>query len=167
MFLLFKNLLVIISFLFFNGCASNSSNFVNNNDMNSVSIETNKDIKNKIGRDNILFNENLKRLFKTKKNVNFKFKLITSISFSSSDTLSVGGLNVLTRTVAFVSYKLYNFKSNKLIKSGTLQSFPALGSTSSSLYSSDTNLKHIKERLNLSISKKLYMHLNIVLRRLN
>ena len=160
MFLFFKNLLVIISFLFFYGCASNNSNFVNTNDMNSVSIETNK------GRDNTLFKENLKRLFKTKKNVDFKFKLLTSISFSSSDTLSVGGLSVLTRTVASVSYKLYNFKSNKLIKSGSLQSFPALGSTSSSLYASDTNLKHIKERLNISVSKRLYMHLKIILRRI-
>ena len=160
MFLLFKNFLVIISFLFFYGCASKNPNFVNTNDINSVSIETDGD------RDNILFKENLKRLFKTKKNVDFKFKLLTSISFSSSDTLSVGGLNVLTRTVASVSYKLYNFKSNKLIKSGSLQSFPALGSTSSSLYASDTNLKHIKERLNISVSKKLYMHLKIILRRL-
>ena len=160
MLLLLKNLLVIISLLFFYGCASKNSNFVNTNDMNSVSIETNED------RDNLLFKENLKRLFKTKKNVNFKFKLITSISFSSSNTLSVGGLNALTKTVASVSYKLYNFKSNKLIKSGSLKSFPALGSTSSSLYASDTNLKHIKERLNISVSKKLYMHLIIVLRRL-
>ena len=160
MFLLFKNFLVIISFLFIYGCASKNPNFVNNNDINSVSIETDGD------KYNILFKENLKRLFKTKKNVNFKFKLITSISFSSSNTLSVGGLNVLTRTVASVSYKLYNFKSNKLIKSGSLQSFPALGSTSSSLYASDTNLKHIKERLNISVSKKLYMHLKIILRRI-
>ena len=160
MFLLFKNFLVIISFLFIYGCASKNPNFVNNNDINSVSIETDGD------KYNIFFKENLKRLFKTKKNVDFKFKLLTSISFSSSDTLSVGGLNVLTRTVASVSYKLYNFKSNKLIKSGSLQSFPALGSTSSSLYASDTNLKHIKERLNISVSKKLYMHLKIILRRI-
>ena len=160
MFLFFKNFLVIISFLFFYGCASKNPNFVNTNDINSVSIETDGD------RDNILFKENLKRLFKTKKNVDFKFKLLTSISFSSSDTLSVGGLSALTRTVASVSYKLYNFKSNKLIKSGSLQSFPALGSTSSSLYASDTNLKHIKERLNISVSKKLHMHLIIVLRKL-
>ena len=160
MFLFFKNLLVFFSFLFFYGCASINPNFVNNNDINSVSIETDGD------KYNILFKENLKRLFKTKKNVDFKFKLLTSISFSSSDTLSVGGLSVLTRTVASVSYKLYNFKSNKLIKSGSLKSFPALGSTSSSLYSSDTNLKHIKERLNISVSKKLYMHLIVLLRRL-
>ena len=160
MFLFCKNLLVIISFLFFYCCASNNSNFINTNDINSVSIETDGD------RDNILFKENLKILFKTKKNVDFKFKLKTSISFSSSDTLSVSGLNALTRTIASVNYKLYNFKSNKLIKSGSLKSFPALGSTSSSLYASDTNLKHIKERLNISVSKKLYMQLIIVLRRL-
>jgi len=158
MFLFFKNLLLVISLLFFYGCASNNFNFVNTDDIHSVSIETNED------RDNLLFKENLKRLFKTKKNV--KFKLITSISFSSSNTLSLGGSNVLTRTVASVSYKLYDFMTNQLIKSGSLQSFPALGSTSSSLYSSDTNLKHIKERLNISASKKLYMHLIIVLRRL-
>jgi len=160
MFLLFKNLLVIISLLFFYGCASINSNFVNTNDMNSVSIETNGD------RDNILFKENLKRLFKSKKNNDFKFKLKTSISFASSNTLSVGGLNALSRSIASVSYKLYDFKSNKLIKSGSLQSFPALGSTSSSLYASDTNLKHIKERLNIGVAKKLHMHLNIFLQRL-
>ena len=64
-----------------------------------------------------------------------------------------------------INYKLYDFKSNKLIKSGSIKSFPALGSTSSSLYANDINLKHIKERLNFSLSKKLYMHLNLVLRR--
>ena len=167
MFLLLKNLLVIISILFFSGCASKNPNFDNTNDINSVSIEIDKvsiGIDNE--RDHILFKENLKRLFKTRKNVNFKFKLLTSISFSSSNTLSVSGTKVLTRTVASVNYKLYNFNSNKLIISGSLQSFPALGSTSSSLYASDTNLKHIKERLNISVSKKLYMHLVIALRRL-
>jgi len=160
MFFLFKILLVIISFLFFYGCASNNSNFINSNDMNNVSIETSAD------RDNILFKENLKRLFKTKNNVDVKFRLNTLISFSSLPTLSKGGLIALTRTVASVSYELYDNNSNKLVKSGSLQSFPALGNTSSSLYASDTNLKHIKERLNISVSKKLYMNLIIVLRRL-
>ena len=102
MFLLLKNLLVIILFLFFNGCAFKDSNFVNTDYMNSVNIETDGN------SENILFKENLKRLFKTKDNVDYKFKLKTSISYSSSDTLSLGGLSVLTRTVASVSYKLYN-----------------------------------------------------------
>ena len=157
MFFLLKSLLIVFSFLFFYGCATNNSNFV----ISNVSIETIQD------KDNILFKENLKRIFKTKNNADSKFKLKASISFSSSNTLSASGLNALTRTLASVSYELYNIKSKKLIKSGIINSFPALGSVSTSLYSNDINLKHIKERLNISISKKLYMHLNIILRRLN
>ena len=160
MFLVLKNILSIILFLFIYGCASTKSSFVKTNDINSVSIETIE------GKDNILFKEYLKRIFKTKKNSQHKFKLKASISFSSADTLSASGLNDLTKTVATVSYKFYDFETNNLIKSGSINSFPALGSTSSSLYSNDVNIKHIKERLILSISKKLYMHLNIILRRL-
>ena len=160
MFLLLKNLLIVISFLFFYGCASKNPNFVINNNIRSLSIETVED------KDNILFKENLKRIFKTKKNLDHKFKLKASISFSSSETLSVGGLNALTRTIATVDYNLYNFKTKKLIKSGSIKSFPALGSTSTSLYTNDINQKHIKDRLNISISKKLYLHLNVFLRRL-
>ena len=160
MFIVLKNLLFIIPFFFIYGCVTTKPNFVEINHINSVSIETSE------GRDNILFKEYLKRTFKTLKNTNHKFKLKASISFSSVDTLSTSGQNALTKTVATVNYKLYNFKSNKLIKSGSIKSFPALGSTSSSLYTNDVNLKQIKERLNLSISKKLYMHLNIALRRL-
>ena len=159
MFLLLKNLLFVILFLFIYGCASIKPYSFNINDIKSVSIETSED------KDNILFKEHLQRTFKTLKNANHKFKLQASISFSSLDTLETGG-KALTRTIANVNYELYNFKSNKLIKSGSIKSFPALGSTSSSLYTNDINLKLIKERLNLSISKKLYMHVNIVLRRL-
>ena len=160
MFLILKNLLFIILFLFIYGCASNKPNVVKTNIINNVSIETTTD------KDNILFKEYLKRIFKTRDNTNPIFNLIASISFSSSDTLSASGLKTLTRTVASVNYELYNIKSKKLIKSGSINSFPAIGSTSSSLYANDANLKHIRERLNLSISKKLYLHLNIVLRRL-
>ena len=160
MFLFFKKFLILISIIFINGCALKSPNLVKVHDINSVSIETNDN------KDNILFKEHLKRIFKSKNSINYKFKLKTSISFSSSDTLSDNGLNALTRTFAHVNYKLYHFKSYKLIKSGSIKSFSALGSTSSSLYANDMNLKHIKERLNISLSKKLYMHLNVFLRRL-
>ena len=160
MYLLLKNSLFVILILFIYGCDSTKSNFVKTNDINSVSIETSGD------RDNILFKEHLKRIFNTKRNAIPKFKLKATISFSSSDTLTVSGLNALSRTLANVSYKLYNFKSKKLIKSGSITSFPALGSTSNSLYTNDVNLKYIKDRLNASISKKLYLHLNIFLRRL-
>ena len=157
--LLIKKILIIFSVIFINGCALKSPNLVKAHDINSVSIETTDN------KDNILFKEHLKRIFKSKESTNHKFKLKTSISYSSSDTLSDNGLNALTRTYAYVNFKLYDFKSNKLIKSGSIKSFPVLGSTSSSLYANDINLKHIKERLNISLSKKLYMHLNLVLRR--
>ena len=160
MYRLLKNSLFVILILFIYGCDSTKSNFVKTNDINSVSIETSGD------RDNILFKEHLKRIFNTKRNAIPKFKLKATISFSSSDTITVSGLNALSRTLANVSYKLYNFKSKKLIKSGSITSFPALGSTSNSLYTNDVNLKYIKDRLNVSISKKLYLHLNIFLRRL-
>ena len=160
MFLYLKNFLILILFLSIFGCSSKYSNFIKTGDINSISIETTKN------KDNILFKEHLKRIFKTNNNIDHKFILKTSISFSSSDTLSVNGLDALTRTVAYVTYNLYNFKSKELIKSGSIKSFPALGSTSSSLYANDINLKQIKERLNISVSKKLYMHLSIILRRL-
>tara|TARA_B100000795_G_scaffold244881_1_gene209667 strand:- start:675 stop:1157 length:483 start_codon:yes stop_codon:yes gene_type:complete len=156
---LLKKFLIIFSIIFINGCALKSTNLVRASNINSVSIETTDN------KDNILFKEHLKRLFKSKDSINQKFKLKTSISYSSSDTLSVNGLNALTRTYGLVNFKLYDFKSSKLIKSGTIKSFPILGSTSSSLYANDINLKHIKERLNISLSKKLYMHLNLALRR--
>jgi hypothetical protein len=159
MLLLLKKFLIIFLIIFINGCVLKSPNLVKTHNINSISIETTDD------KDNILFKEHLKRIFKSKESINHKFKLKASVSFSSSSTLSVNGLNALTRTVAYVNYDLYDFKSKKLIKSGSIKSFPALGSTSSSLYANDINLKHIKERLNISLSKKLYMHLYIVLRR--
>ena len=161
MFSVLKTFLIIISIFFIYGCSSNNSKLVKTHDINNISIETTDK------KDNILFKEYLKRIFKSKKKLNHKFILKTSISFSSNDTLSVNGLNALTRTVASVNYDLYESKSMKLIKSGYFESFPALGSTSNSLYSNDINLKHIKERLIISTSKKLYIHLNIFLRRLN
>ena len=160
MFLLLKKFLIITLFLLINGCTLKSSNLDEAHDFNIISIET---IDNK---DNIIFKEHLKRTFKSKEKIKNKFKLEASISFSSSDTLSVNGLKPITRTIASVTYKLYDFKSKKIIKSGSIKSFPVLGSTSNSLYANDTSLKHIKERLNLVMSNKLAMHLNIILRRL-
>ena len=160
MFLSLKKILLIISFIFINGCALKNENLPNTNNINSFSIETSDNA------DNILFKEHLKRLFKFKGNRNHKFKLITSIIFSSSATLSSNGLNAMTKTFGIVNYKLYNIKSMKLIKSGSVKSFPIIGSTSNSLYTNDISLKHIKERLNINMSNKLYMYLNLILRRL-
>ena len=57
--------------------------------------------------------------------------------------------------------------TNKLIKSGSLNSFTSFGSTSSSLYTNDINLKFVKERLNLNASIKLKNYLNMILRRMS
>ena len=145
--------------MFLFGCGS-SSNLEQIYNINSVKIETPDN------RANLILKEHLIRVFKSKRNTNHLFLLKASISFSSSKTLSTSGLKALNTTLAKINYKLYNFKTNKLIKSGSIKSFPAIGSTSSSLYANDASLKHIKERLNRSISKKLYLHLNIILRRL-
>ena len=70
MFLLLKNLLFVILFIFIYGCASTKSTVVNTKNINSVSIETSED------KNNILFKEHLKRIFKTKSNTVPKFNLI-------------------------------------------------------------------------------------------
>ena len=146
--------------MFIYGCGLTNSNLVKIYDINSVKIETPGD------RANVLFKEHLKRVFKSNKDMTYKYLLKASITFSSSETLSLSGTKALNRTVANVHYELYDVKVNKLIKSGSIKSFPAIRSTSNSLYANDTSLKHIKERLNFSISQKVYMHLNIILRRL-
>ena len=154
-----KNSFIIFLIIFIGGCSFKNSE-LNKYNISSIIIKTPED------RDNTLFNEYLKRVFNTNKNIKKQFILETTISFSSVNTLSVSGLKTLNRTYANVKYKLYNYDSHLLIKSGSIKSFPAIGSTSSSLYSNDISLKNTKERLNMSAAKKLYLHLNIILRRL-
>ena len=161
MFINIKKILLICSFFFIISCSLSNKNLPVNSNINLISIETPND------RDNILFNEYLKRAFKPKNDVSHKFLLETSISYSTTNALSISGLNSLNRTTAIVNYKLYSKETNKLIKSGSINSFTSIGSTSSSLYTNDINLKFIKERLNLNASIKLKNYLNIILRRLS
>jgi hypothetical protein len=161
MFFNIKNFLLICSFIFLISCSFSNKNLTINSNINLITIETPNN------RDNILFNEYLKRAFKPKNSVSHKFLLKTSISYSTTDALSINGLDTLNRTTAIVNYKLYSKETNKLIKSGSLNSFTSFGSTSSSLYTNDINLKFIKERLNLNASIKLKNYLNIILRRLS
>ena len=161
MFFNIKKILLICSFFFIISCSLSNKNLPVNSNINLISIETPND------RDNILFNEYLKRAFKPINDVSHKFLLETSISYSITNALSISGLNSLNRTTAIVNYKLYSKETNKLIKSGSINSFTSIGSTSSSLYTNDINLKFIKERLNLNASIKLKNHLNIILRRLS
>ena len=161
MFFNIKKILLICSFFFIFSCSLSNKNLPVNSNINLISIETPND------RDNILFNEYLKRAFKPINDVSHKFLLETSISYSTTNALSISGLNSLNRTTAIVNYKLYSKETNKLIKSGSINSFTSIGSTSSSLYTNDINLKFIKERLNLNASIKLKNYLNIILRRLS
>lgn len=161
MFFNIKKILLICSFFFIISCSLSNKNLPVNSNINLISIETPND------RDNILFNEYLKRAFKPINDVSHKFLLETSISYSITNALSISGLNSLNRTTAIVNYKLYSKETNKLIKSGSIKSFTSIGSTSSSLYTNDINLKFVKERLNLNASIKLKNYLNIILRRLS
>ena len=161
MFINIKKILLIFSFFFIISCSLSNKNLPVNSNINLISIETPND------RDNILFNEYLKRAFKPINDVSHKFLLETSISYSTTNALSISGLNSLNRTTAIVNYKLYSKETNKLIKSGSINSFTSIGSTSSSLYTNDINLKFVKERLNLNASIKLKNYLNIILRRLS
>ena len=161
MFFNIKKILLICSFFFIISCSLSNKNLPVNSNINLISIETPND------RDNILFNEYLKRAFKPINDVSHKFLLETSISYSITNALSISGLNSLNRTTAIVNYKLYSKETNKLIKSGSINSFTSIGSTSSSLYTNDITLKFIKERLNLNASIKLKNYLNIILRRLS
>jgi hypothetical protein len=156
-----KKILLICSFFFIISCSLSNKNLPVNSNINLISIETPND------RDNILFNEYLKRAFKPISGVSHKFLLETSISYSITNALSISGLNSLNRTTAIVNYKLYSKETNKLIKSGSINSFTSIGSTSSSLYTNDINLKFVKERLNLNASIKLKTYLDIILRRLS
>ena len=161
MFFNIKKILLICSFFFLISCSLSNKNLPVNSNINLISIETPND------RDNILFNEYLKRAFKPINDVSHKFLLETSISYSITNALSISGLSSLNRTTAIVNYKLYSKETNKLIKSGSINSFTSIGSTSSSLYTNDINLKFVKERLNLNASIKLKNYLNIILRRLS
>ena len=161
MFINIKKILLICSFFFIISCSSTNKNLLVNSNINLITIKTPND------RDNVLFNEYLKRAFKPINDVSHKFLLETSISYSTTNALSISGLNSLNRTTAIVNYKLYSKETNKLIKSGSINSFTSIGSTSSSLYTNDINLKFVKERLNLNASIKLKNYLNIILSRLS
>jgi hypothetical protein len=127
----------------------------------SILIETPSD------RDNVLLRENLKRLINTNQKSQPKYKLDASISYNSSETLSVRGLNVLNSTKATINYRLVEIDTEKVIKSGSFNSFPALSSSSSSLYSNEIARGHIKDRLNLISAQKMKVILKVTLSRLN
>ena len=160
MFFKYKTIFIILIILL-SGCSLNNSYHRNELDNVSILIETPSD------RDNVLLKENLKRLINTNQKSQSKYKLNASISYNSSETLSVRGLNVLNSTKAKINYKLFEINTQKVIKSGSFNSFPALSSSSSSLYSNEITKRHIRDRLNLVSAEKMYLILKVTLSRLN
>ena len=115
----------------------------------------------------ILLKKHLDRLFNNQPKKDTNFILKSNISFTSNETLSVSGLNVLQSTKGTVQYSLIDSKSGKILRSGSVVTFPALSSSSSSLFTNDVSLQHIKERLSLSSAKKLYLKIKLIMKKLN
>ena len=160
MFLKNKSFFIILIILLSN-CSIH--NFNKNNKLNNVAIyiETPND------KDNVLLRENLRRLVKSNQNSELKYVLKAKISYGSSETLSVRGLNVLNSTKATIDYSLVDLSTGDLLKASSFNSFASLSSSSNSLYSNEKSIDHIKERLNLSSAEKLNLLLKITLSRLN
>ena len=156
---------IVIFFILISGfgCASENITKIYLSNDKSVSIDTlNDEPKNKY---NILLKKHLTRKFKNKK---FKadYILRANISFASSETISVSGLTVLNSTKAVIEYSLIDNNSNLLVKSGSINTFPALSSTSNSIYTNEKSSEFIKERLIQTSAHKLYLLTNIILRKL-
>jgi len=156
----FKNKkLFIIFLLLISGCGFSNLNKLTS--YNNIYVETPSD------KYNILFKNNLKKTFNINNFSKTRYVLRPNISFLSSETLSASGSDTLNSTFANASYSLIEAKSNKVISSGSIKTFPALSSSSSSIYSNDMSIQHIKERLSFSAAKKIYMRLNLILKKLN
>ena len=160
MFLKNKSIFIILIILLSN-CSINNLN--ENGMLNNVAVH----IETPTDKDNVLLKENLRRLIKSNPNSELKYVLIAKISYSSSETLSVRGLSVLNSTKATVDYSLVERSTGNILKESSFNSFPALSSSSNSLYSNEKSIDLIKERLNLSSAEKLNLLLKITLSRLN
>ena len=143
------------------GCASNNYIKVSSIDEITITIDTPTD------KYNLIFREYLKRSFINKESLKPQILLKANISFSSDETLSVSGTSVLKSTKANITYSLIDKNSKLLIKSGSINTFPALSSSSNSLYSNEKSIENIKERLSLSSAKKLYILTKMILRKEN
>ena len=141
------------------GCVSNNNVKISPFDEMAISIDTPND------KYNIIFREYLKRNFNNKKSPKPQILLKANISFTSDETLSVSGTSVLKSTKANTTYSLIDKNSNLLIKSGSISTFPALSSSSNSLYSNEKSIENIKERLSLSSAKKLFILTKMILRK--
>ena len=157
---IFKKLVFICLIILISGCTSNNLEKIKNINNYSIEVDTPNDLYN------VYFKKDLKSFFHISDN-NSKYLLKTSITFESTETLSVSGQNVLKSTKARIDYQLINKKTNIIVESGSFNTFPALSSSSNSLYTKEKSIEHIKERLTKSSAKSLYTRINIIIRRLS
>ena len=157
---IFKKLVFLCLIILISGCTLN--NFEKNQKIYNYSIEVDTPDDNY----NVYFKENLNRFFHISDNKT-KYLLKTKITFNSTNTLSVSGQSVLKSTNAKIDYKLTNSDTNVVVKSGSFNTFPALSSSSNSLYTNEKSIEHIKERLTKSSAKSLYTRINLIIRRLS
>ncbi len=157
---IFKKLIFLILITLMSGCTLNNFKKIESINDYSIKIETPND------KLNLYFKENLKRYFYISDNKT-KYILKTEIAFESTKTLSISGQNILKSTKARIDYQLITKNTNLVVKSDTIYTFPALSSSSSSLYTQEKSIEHIKERLIKSSAKSLYTRINIIIRRLS
>ena len=155
----FKKLFSLSLLFLISGCTLNNFDKIQNINNFSIEVDTPND------NYNVHFKENLKRFFHIRDNT--KYLLKTKITFNSTETLSVSGQNILKSTKAKIDYQLTNKNTNVVVKSGSFNTFPALSSSSNSLYSKEKSIEHIKERLTKSSAKSLYMRIKMIIRRLS
>ena len=151
----FLGLIILIS-----SCTLNKFEKIQNINNFSIDVVTPND------KYNLYFKENLKRYFYINDN-NSNYILKTKIIFESAKTLSVSGQNILKSTKGRINYQLTNKITNVVVKSGSINSFPALSSSSNSLYTNEKSIEHIKERLTKSLANSLHNRINIIISRLN
>ena len=155
--LIFKKLIFLFMIILVNGCSL--SNFEKKQNLNNFSFE----IETPNDKYNVYLKENLKRFFHINDNKT-KFILKTNITFESTETLSVSGQNILKSTKGKINYELINKNTNIIVKSGSINTFPALSSSSNSLYTQEKSSEFIRERLKKSSAKSLYSRITIILR---
>ncbi len=160
--MLFIKIKIILSILIIlTGCSFSKNASIESFKTKNIIIET---PNNKF---NLIFKNRLKRIFNNGSKSDAKFVLKADLSFSSDGVSSKNSSNNLKSTKAIVKYSLIDIRTNRTIKSNSVNTFSALSSLSTSLYTNDISLEHVKERLTLSAAKKLYMILRMVLQKRN
>ena len=157
---IFKKLVFFSLIILISSCTLNNFEKIQKLYNYSIEVDTPND------NYNVYFKENLNRFFHLGDNKT-KYLLKTRITFKSTETLSVSGHNIIKSTKARIDYQLTNKNTNVVVKSGTFNTFPALSSSSNSLYTKEKSIEHIKERLTKSSAKSLYTRIIVILRRLS